>query len=77
MDTKRLAELVEREGAKKIPLVMLTVTNNSGGGQPVSMANIREVKEICKKHGIPFLHRCLPLRGERLLHQIARSGLRR
>jgi len=33
---------IEREGAKKIPLVMLTVTNNSGGGQPVSMENIRE-----------------------------------
>ena len=54
MDTARLAELVERSGAKKIPLVMLTVTNNSGGGQPVSLANIREVKQICKKHGIPL-----------------------
>jgi tyrosine phenol-lyase len=54
MDTARLAELIEREGAKKIPLVMLTVTNNSGGGQPVSLANIREVKQICKKHGIPL-----------------------
>src|SRR6202045_5352690 len=43
MDTARLTEVIEREGAKKIPLVMLTVTNNSGGGQPVSMANIREV----------------------------------
>src|ERR1700752_1276750 len=50
MDTARLAELIEREGAKKIPLVILTVTNNSGGGQPVSLANIREVKQICKKH---------------------------
>ena len=54
MDTTRLRELIEREGAKKIPLVMLTVTNNSGGGQPVSLANIREVKQICKKHGIPL-----------------------
>src|SRR5215813_6087776 len=54
MDTGRLSELIEREGAKKIPLVMLTVTNNSGGGQPVSMANIRAVKGICKKHGIPL-----------------------
>lgn len=54
MDAKRLAELIEREGAKKIPLVMLTITNNSGGGQPVSMANIREVKSICKKHDIPL-----------------------
>ena len=51
---RSLEELIEREGAKKIPLVMLTVTNNSGGGQPVSLANIRDVKQICKKHGIPL-----------------------
>ena len=54
MDTAQLAELIQREGAKKIPLVMLTITNNSGGGQPVSMENIRAVKAICKQHGIPL-----------------------
>jgi tyrosine phenol-lyase len=54
MDTAELTALIAREGAKRIPLVMLTVTNNSGGGQPVSMANIREVKQICKEHGIPL-----------------------
>jgi len=54
MDTRCLTELIVREGAKKIPLVMLTVTNNSGGGQPVSLANIREVKQICKQHRIPL-----------------------
>ncbi len=54
MDTGRLTEIIQREGAEKIPLVMLTVTNNSGGGQPVSMENIRAVKAICKKHGIPL-----------------------
>ena len=54
MDTARLTELLEREGPKKVPLVMLTITNNSGGGQPVSMANIRDVKQICKRHGIPL-----------------------
>ena len=54
MDTAALEKVIKREGAKKIPLVMLTVTNNSGGGQPVSMANVRAVKEICKKHGIPL-----------------------
>jgi tyrosine phenol-lyase len=54
MDTAQLNALIEKEGAKRIPLVMLTVTNNSGGGQPVSMANIREVKQICHKHGIPL-----------------------
>jgi tryptophanase len=54
MDTARLEEVIARHGAKKIPLVMLTITNNSGGGQPVSMKNIRSVKEICRKHGIPL-----------------------
>jgi len=54
MDTARLAEVIQREGPANIPLVMLTVTNNSGGGQPVSMANIRAVKEACKSHGIPL-----------------------
>ncbi len=54
LDTMRLAELIERVGAKRIPLVMITVTNNSGGGQPVSMANIKAVKEICAKHKIPL-----------------------
>ncbi|HXY25227.1 MAG TPA: tryptophanase [Candidatus Acidoferrum sp.] len=52
MDTARLAETIARYGAKKIPLVMLTLTNNSGGGQPVSMENIRAVKDLCRKHGI-------------------------
>ena len=54
LDTAKLTELIERESPKKIPLVMLTVTNNSGGGQPVSLGNIRQVKQICKKHGIPL-----------------------
>ena len=54
MDTAKLAELIERVSAKRIPLVMLTVTNNSGGGQPVSMANVRAVKGICARHGIPL-----------------------
>ncbi|HXE30734.1 MAG TPA: tryptophanase [Terriglobales bacterium] len=58
LDTARLAELLER-GGKRVPLVMLTVTNNSGGGQPVSMANIRAVKAICARHGVPlYLDAC-------------------
>src|SRR5712692_881911 len=59
MDTARLAELIARVGAARIPLVMLTVTNNSGGGQPVSLPNIQGVKEICARHTIPlYLDAC-------------------
>jgi len=54
MDVERLAALIEREGKEKIPLIMMTVTNNSGGGQPVSMENIRRVSELARMHGIPF-----------------------
>ncbi|HEY6083794.1 MAG TPA: tryptophanase [Nitrospira sp.] len=59
MDTEALEELIKRVGAERIPLVMLTVTNNSGGGQPVSMANIREVRSICSRYGLPlYLDAC-------------------
>ncbi len=54
MDTAALESFIKSRGAAAIPLVMITVTNNSGGGQPVSMKNIRETKAICAKHGIPF-----------------------
>ncbi|MGA7414745.1 MAG: tryptophanase [Bryobacteraceae bacterium] len=54
MDVMALEALIAREGAAHIPLVMLTVTNNSGGGQPVSMANIEAVSRLSRSHGIPF-----------------------
>jgi len=76
MDTARLAEIIEREGAKKIPMVMLTVTNNSGCGQPVSMENIRTVKSICKKHGIPLYIDACRFAENAYFHQTARARLR-
>lgn len=57
MDTVELSRLIEHVGPGRIPLVMLTVTNNSGGGQPVSMTNIREVKSICARWSIFLLFR--------------------
>ena len=54
MDTVALKKLIDQVGAGNIPVCMMTVTNNSGGGQPVSMANIRETSEICHAAGIQF-----------------------
>ncbi len=54
MDVVALERLIETEGASRIPLVMLTVTDNSGGGQPVSMENIEAVRRVTSQHGIPF-----------------------
>jgi tyrosine phenol-lyase len=54
MDTEQLQRTIDQVGRDRIPLCMLTVTNNSGGGQPVSMANVREVSRICRARGIPL-----------------------
>jgi tryptophanase len=59
MDVGALESLIDSEGAPSIPLVMMTVTNNSGGGQPVSMANLEAVKGVCARHGVPlYLDAC-------------------
>ena len=58
IDVARLTEVLG-DPASHVPLVMLTVTNNSGGGQPVSMENIRSVRDVCHRHGVPlFLDAC-------------------
>ncbi|MFH1852977.1 MAG: tryptophanase [Candidatus Neomarinimicrobiota bacterium] len=54
MDLEKLEALIKRVGVEKIPLCMLTVTNNSGGGQPVSMANIKATRALLNKYGIPL-----------------------
>jgi tryptophanase len=54
MDVERLRALIAEMTPARVPFCMLTVTNNSGGGQPVSMGNIRAVSAICREHGIPF-----------------------
>ncbi|MFV0503627.1 MAG: tryptophanase [Lachnospirales bacterium] len=54
MDTKKLEELILEYGPEKVGIIVITITNNSAGGQPVSMANIREVGEICKKYNIHY-----------------------
>ncbi len=53
VDLDALAEMLDREG-DRIPLVMATITNNSGGGQPVSMENLRGIRALCDRYGKPF-----------------------
>ncbi len=54
MDVAALEELIARVGRDRVPLVMLTITNNSGGGQPVSMENARAVSAVCRRYNIPL-----------------------
>jgi tryptophanase len=54
MNVPALERLIADVGRERIPLVMVTVTNNSGGGQPVSLENLRAVRAVCDRHGLPF-----------------------
>lgn len=59
MDTEALDAFIAERGAEHVPLVMVTVTNNSGGGQPVSLENLRAVRAVCDKYALPlFLDAC-------------------
>jgi tyrosine phenol-lyase len=59
IDLDRLDRFLAEHGRERVPVAMLTVTNNSGGGQPVSLANVRGAAEICRRHGVPlFLDAC-------------------
>jgi tryptophanase len=59
MDVGKLEDLIKRVGPERIPLCMVTVTNNAGGGQPVSLENLKAVRAVCDRHGLPlFLDAC-------------------
>lgn len=58
LDTQKLDELIELKGAENVGAVILTVTNNSGGGQPVSMENAKEVSRICRERGVLLILDC-------------------
>jgi tryptophanase len=85
MDVGALNRLLT-EGGDVVPVVFVTVTNNSGGGQPVSLANLREVRDVCDQHGVSlFLDGCRfaenawfiklrePGQGERSIPDIVRE----
>lgn len=55
MDLAKLDAAFAKYGNERIPFVMLTITNNSGGGQPVALANIKEVSRWCKEHNLPLI----------------------
>jgi len=59
MDVAALEATIKEVGRDRIPLVMVTVTNNSGGGQPVSLANLKAVRAVCDRHRLPlYLDAC-------------------
>jgi len=55
VDTEKLERVLEGTPSEKISCIVVTVTNNTSGGQPVSMANIREVSRLAKKYGVKLI----------------------
>jgi len=56
VDLDKLASLIERVGARRIPYVSIATTVNMAGGQPIALANLREVRVLTRRHGIPIIH---------------------
>lgn len=89
MDVDALEATIAELGRDRVPLVMVTITNNSGGGQPVSLENLRAVRAVCDRHGIPlfldacrfaenawFIHEREPGQHDRTPRQIAEEAFR-
>ena len=75
MDIAKLKAFIEKTGPANIPFGMVTVTNNAGGGQPVSMENLKAIAQTYRDLQNSLLHRCRALRRELLFHQAARERL--
>jgi tyrosine phenol-lyase len=75
LDPVKLDRTIREVGRERVPLVMLTVTNNSGGGQPVSIANVRAVREVCDRHdeNCWFIREREPGWSQRSVKDIARE----
>ncbi len=56
LDLKKLEKVIQKYGKERIPYILITITCNSGGGQPVSMENIRQVHEMAREYGIPLFY---------------------
>ncbi len=74
MDLAKLDKVFTEVGRDRIPLVMLTITNNSGGGQPVSLENARQVSAWCREHDIPFIYDACRFAENAFFNKV-RSGL--
>lgn len=55
IDLEQLERIIQDVGPSRVPFVLITITNNSGGGQPVSLENVRAARAVCQRHGIPLL----------------------